>query len=42
MFCNDGKMKLEAGLVDCKVCKGAGFKSYFYVHLISFLVLYAY
>ncbi|TXG73493.1 hypothetical protein EZV62_002072 [Acer yangbiense] len=24
VFCNDGKMKLEMGLVDCKVCKGAG------------------
>lgn len=24
MFCSDGKMKLETGLVDCKVCKGAG------------------
>ncbi|KAL5763628.1 hypothetical protein ACOSP7_015979 [Xanthoceras sorbifolium] len=24
VFCNDGKMKLETGLVDCKVCKGAG------------------
>ncbi|KAF8398017.1 hypothetical protein HHK36_016943 [Tetracentron sinense] len=24
VFCNDGKMKQETGLVDCKVCKGAG------------------
>lgn len=24
VFCSDGKMKVEAGLVDCKVCKGAG------------------
>ncbi|KAG6417726.1 hypothetical protein SASPL_119918 [Salvia splendens] len=24
VFCNDGKMKVETGLVDCKVCKGAG------------------
>ncbi|KAI5667110.1 hypothetical protein M9H77_16963 [Catharanthus roseus] len=24
VFCNDGKMKMEKGLVDCKVCKGAG------------------
>ncbi|KAL6202638.1 hypothetical protein ACLB2K_026344 [Fragaria x ananassa] len=24
VFCNNGKMKLETGLVDCKVCKGAG------------------
>lgn len=24
MFCNNGKMKKETGLVDCKVCKGAG------------------
>ncbi|KAK1354495.1 protein disulfide-isomerase LQY1, chloroplastic [Heracleum sosnowskyi] len=24
VFCSDGKMKLETGLVDCKVCKGAG------------------
>ncbi|THU53978.1 hypothetical protein C4D60_Mb10t20120 [Musa balbisiana] len=24
VFCNDGKMKQEAGLVDCRVCKGAG------------------
>ncbi|GER53082.1 thylakoid lumenal P17.1 protein, partial [Striga asiatica] len=23
VFCSDGKMKVEAGLVDCKVCKGA-------------------
>ncbi|XP_074350942.1 uncharacterized protein LOC141690175 isoform X2 [Apium graveolens] len=23
VFCSDGKMKLETGLVDCKVCKGA-------------------
>ncbi|KAF4381208.1 hypothetical protein F8388_012130 [Cannabis sativa] len=23
VFCNDGKMKQETGLVDCKVCKGA-------------------
>ncbi|KAG8371095.1 hypothetical protein BUALT_Bualt13G0051200 [Buddleja alternifolia] len=23
VFCNNGKMKKEAGLVDCKVCKGA-------------------
>ncbi|KZV47081.1 hypothetical protein F511_33656 [Dorcoceras hygrometricum] len=24
VFCSDGKMKVENGLVDCKVCKGAG------------------
>ncbi|XP_031100313.1 protein disulfide-isomerase LQY1, chloroplastic [Ipomoea triloba] len=24
VFCNDGKMKMETGLVDCRVCKGAG------------------
>ncbi|KAF3439494.1 hypothetical protein FNV43_RR17772 [Rhamnella rubrinervis] len=24
VFCSDGKMKQEAGLVDCRVCKGAG------------------
>ncbi|XP_051153020.1 protein SPA, chloroplastic [Andrographis paniculata] len=24
VFCTDGKMKVESGLVDCKVCKGAG------------------
>ncbi|KAJ8767940.1 hypothetical protein K2173_020880 [Erythroxylum novogranatense] len=24
IFCNDGKMKVEAGLVQCRVCKGAG------------------
>ncbi|XP_057953603.1 uncharacterized protein LOC131147945 isoform X2 [Malania oleifera] len=24
VFCNNGKMKQEMGLVDCKVCKGAG------------------
>ncbi|TVU34976.1 hypothetical protein EJB05_16835 [Eragrostis curvula] len=24
VFCNDGKMKVESGLVDCRVCKGAG------------------
>ncbi|WOG94589.1 hypothetical protein DCAR_0313885 [Daucus carota subsp. sativus] len=24
VFCSDGKMKIETGLVDCKVCKGAG------------------
>nr|XP_043610862.1 protein SPA, chloroplastic [Erigeron canadensis] len=24
VFCNDGKMKLETGSVECKVCKGAG------------------
>ncbi|KAL2945548.1 Chaperone protein DnaJ [Bienertia sinuspersici] len=24
VFCNDGKMKTEAGLISCKVCKGAG------------------
>ncbi|XP_075522020.1 uncharacterized protein LOC142555179 [Primulina tabacum] len=24
VFCIDGKMKVENGLVDCKVCKGAG------------------
>ncbi|OVA00854.1 Galactose-1-phosphate uridyl transferase [Macleaya cordata] len=24
VFCNDGKMKQESGLVDCRVCKGAG------------------
>ncbi|XAR60226.1 Protein disulfide-isomerase [Bertholletia excelsa] len=24
VFCNDGKMKVETGLVDCRVCKGAG------------------
>ncbi|KAJ4724666.1 protein disulfide-isomerase LQY1, chloroplastic-like [Melia azedarach] len=24
VFCNDGKMKIESGLVDCRVCKGAG------------------
>ncbi|KAI3450792.1 hypothetical protein Pfo_007457, partial [Paulownia fortunei] len=24
VFCSDGKMKVETGLVDCKVCKGAG------------------
>lgn len=27
VFCNDGKMKIESGLVDCRVCKGAGFIS---------------
>ncbi|RDX62633.1 hypothetical protein CR513_59012, partial [Mucuna pruriens] len=24
VFCNDGKMKQEMGLVNCKVCKGSG------------------
>ncbi|KAB1226940.1 hypothetical protein CJ030_MR1G022242 [Morella rubra] len=24
VFCNNGKMQRETGLVDCKVCKGAG------------------
>ncbi|KAL9266602.1 hypothetical protein AKJ16_DCAP18295 [Drosera capensis] len=24
VFCTDGKMKKESGLIDCKVCKGAG------------------
>ncbi|KAF6169886.1 hypothetical protein GIB67_034278 [Kingdonia uniflora] len=24
VFCNDGKMKQETGLVDCRVCRGAG------------------
>ncbi|XP_040376058.1 protein BUNDLE SHEATH DEFECTIVE 2, chloroplastic [Oryza brachyantha] len=24
VFCNDGKMKVENGVVDCRVCKGAG------------------
>ncbi|XP_057843507.1 protein BUNDLE SHEATH DEFECTIVE 2, chloroplastic isoform X2 [Cryptomeria japonica] len=24
VFCKDGKMKVETGLVDCRVCKGAG------------------
>ncbi|XP_058190523.1 protein SPA, chloroplastic [Rhododendron vialii] len=24
VFCNDGKMKEETGMVDCRVCKGAG------------------
>ncbi|XP_057439840.1 uncharacterized protein LOC130731575 [Lotus japonicus] len=24
VFCNDGKMKQEMGLIDCKVCKGSG------------------
>ncbi|KAI3988545.1 hypothetical protein MKX01_026359 [Papaver californicum] len=24
VFCNDGKMKQETGLVGCRVCKGAG------------------
>ncbi|KAL3628898.1 hypothetical protein CASFOL_027944 [Castilleja foliolosa] len=24
VFCSDGKMKVETGMVDCKVCKGAG------------------
>ncbi|CAI9290194.1 hypothetical protein Lser_V15G29212 [Lactuca serriola] len=24
VFCNDGKMKMETGSVECKVCKGAG------------------
>ncbi|KVH90891.1 protein SPA, chloroplastic [Cynara cardunculus var. scolymus] len=24
VFCSDGKMKLETGSVECKVCKGAG------------------
>ncbi|POO01407.1 hypothetical protein TorRG33x02_027140 [Trema orientale] len=28
VFCNDGKMKQETGLVDCKVCKGAGISSH--------------
>ncbi|CAL9769985.1 unnamed protein product [Musa acuminata subsp. burmannicoides] len=27
VFCNDGKMKQETGLVDCRVCKGAGILS---------------
>lgn len=35
VFCNNGKMKLETGLVDCKVCKGAG-NSFWY----SFLSYY--
>ncbi|XVF19598.1 hypothetical protein REPUB_Repub11eG0124700 [Reevesia pubescens] len=24
VFCEDGKMKQETGLIDCRVCKGAG------------------
>ncbi|KAK2972648.1 hypothetical protein RJ640_003026 [Escallonia rubra] len=24
VFCSDGKMRLETGLVECRVCKGAG------------------
>ncbi|EAY77083.1 hypothetical protein OsI_05045 [Oryza sativa Indica Group] len=24
VFCNDGKMKVENGVVECRVCKGAG------------------
>uniref|UniRef100_A0A7I4E6I6 Uncharacterized protein n=1 Tax=Physcomitrium patens TaxID=3218 RepID=A0A7I4E6I6_PHYPA len=28
VFCVDGKMKTEAGLTDCRVCKGAGISSY--------------
>ncbi|KAH7522561.1 hypothetical protein FEM48_Zijuj07G0151700 [Ziziphus jujuba var. spinosa] len=24
VFCNNGEMKQERGLVDCKVCKGVG------------------
>ncbi|XP_027062739.1 uncharacterized protein [Coffea arabica] len=24
VFCNDGKMKMETGIVDCRVCKDAG------------------
>ncbi|XP_078175902.1 thylakoid lumenal P17.1 protein isoform X2 [Carex rostrata] len=24
VFCTDGKMRLETGLVNCRVCKGAG------------------
>ncbi|KAL3035475.1 hypothetical protein AAZX31_02G254600 [Glycine max] len=24
VFCNDGKMKQEMGLINCKVCKGSG------------------
>ncbi|KAM0045116.1 hypothetical protein Hdeb2414_s0009g00300401 [Helianthus debilis subsp. tardiflorus] len=24
VFCNDGRMKMETGSVECKVCKGAG------------------
>ncbi|XP_027332837.1 protein SPA, chloroplastic isoform X3 [Abrus precatorius] len=24
VFCNDGKMKQDMGLIDCKVCKGSG------------------
>ncbi|KAI5323265.1 hypothetical protein L3X38_032337 [Prunus dulcis] len=24
VFCSNGKMKMETGLIDCKVCKGAG------------------
>ncbi|KAK3162071.1 hypothetical protein QOZ80_1BG0084970 [Eleusine coracana subsp. coracana] len=24
VFCNDGKMKVESGLAECRVCKGAG------------------
>ncbi|KAF5930200.1 hypothetical protein HYC85_031073 [Camellia sinensis] len=28
VFCNDGKMKQETGMVDCRVCKGAGIFRY--------------
>lgn len=26
MFCQEGKMKVESGMVNCKVCKGSGTK----------------
>jgi len=25
VFCNDGKMKVENGVAECRVCRGAGF-----------------
>ena len=35
MFCNDGKMKQETGLMDCRVCKGAGIISHVQIAVTS-------
>jgi DnaJ-class molecular chaperone len=40
VFCNDGKMKQETGLMDCRVCKGAGRISHVQIAVTSTNVVF--
>lgn len=41
VFCTDGKMKQETGLVECRVCRGAGmpFHSFYYYYFLLIVIV---